>query len=102
MVNSASTSRKRAARPPSAICVISALGLDAVREYFSAVASYLWRLYRLFRPRGKDCLMSRILIAMVAVLAVASLSGCATDWIGKGKGKAPPPEPAPVEQPVIK
>ena len=53
-------------------------------------------------PRGKDCLMSRILIAMVAVLAVASLSGCATDWIGKGKGKAPPPEPAPVEQPVIK
>ncbi|CAN7591071.1 ABC transporter [Mesorhizobium sp. IMUNJ 23033] len=46
--------------------------------------------------------MSRILIAMVAMLAVASLSGCANDWIGKGKGKAPPPEPAPVEQPVIK
>ncbi|MER8424297.1 ABC transporter [Mesorhizobium sp. M1136] len=46
--------------------------------------------------------MSRILIAMVATLAVASLSGCANGWIGKGKGKAPPPEPAPVEQPVIK
>jgi hypothetical protein len=39
---------------------------------------------------------------MVAMLAVASLSGCTSDWIGKGKGKAPPPEPAPVEQPVIK
>lgn len=37
---------------------------------------------------------------MVAVLAVASLSGCANDWIGKGKGKAP--APAPVEEPVIK
>ncbi|TIT17331.1 MAG: ABC transporter, partial [Mesorhizobium sp.] len=31
---------------------------------------------------------------------VASLSGCANDWIGKGKGKAP--APAPVEEPVIK
>ncbi len=46
--------------------------------------------------------MSRMLIAVVAALVVASLSGCANDWIGKGKGKAPPPEPAPVEQPVIK
>jgi hypothetical protein len=46
--------------------------------------------------------MSRTLIAIVATLAVASLSGCTSDWIGKGKGKAPPPEPAPVEQPVIK
>jgi len=48
--------------------------------------------------------MSRMLIAVVATLVVASLSGCANDqnWIGKGKGKAPPPEPAPVEQPVIK
>ncbi|TKA98722.1 MAG: ABC transporter [Mesorhizobium sp.] len=44
--------------------------------------------------------MNRTLIAMVAVLAVASLSGCANDWIGKGKGKAP--APAPVEEPVIK
>ncbi|MCP9233860.1 ABC transporter [Mesorhizobium sp. M0045] len=44
--------------------------------------------------------MNRILVAMVAVLAVASLSGCANDWIGKGKGKAP--APAPVEEPVIK
>ncbi|MER8405467.1 MULTISPECIES: ABC transporter [unclassified Mesorhizobium] len=44
--------------------------------------------------------MNRILIAMVTVLAVASLSGCANDWIGKGKGKAP--APAPVEEPVIK
>jgi uncharacterized lipoprotein len=46
--------------------------------------------------------MSRMLIAVVAALVVASLSGCTSDWIGKGKGKAPPPEPAPVEQPVIK
>ena len=48
--------------------------------------------------------MSRMLTAVVATLVVASLSGCANDWIGKGKGKAPPPEPAPVEQPqpVIK
>ncbi|MER8863638.1 ABC transporter [Mesorhizobium sp. M0751] len=44
--------------------------------------------------------MNRILIAMVAVLAVASLSGCANGMIGKGKGKAP--APAPVEEPVIK
>jgi hypothetical protein len=46
--------------------------------------------------------MSRILIAVVAVLAVGSLSGCANMDIGKGKGKAPPPvvvegpAPAPV------
>jgi hypothetical protein len=47
-------------------------------------------------------LMNRILIAVVAALAVSSLSGCAN--IGKGKGKAPPPvvvdEPAPA--PVYK
>ncbi|WP_254027966.1 ABC transporter [Mesorhizobium ventifaucium] len=46
--------------------------------------------------------MSRMLIVMVATLAVTSLSGCANGWIGKGKGKAPPPEPAAVEEPVIK
>lgn len=33
--------------------------------------------------------MSRTLVAVVAALAVISLSGCGT--IGKGKGKAPPP-----------
>ena len=43
--------------------------------------------------------MSRILIAAVTMIAVASLSGCAWD-IGKGKGKAPPPAPV-VEQPAI-
>ncbi|MGX9117565.1 MAG: ABC transporter [Mesorhizobium sp.] len=45
--------------------------------------------------------MNRMLIVMVATLAVTSLSGCA-NVIGKGKGKAPPPEPAAVEEPVIK
>ncbi|MER8438453.1 MAG: ABC transporter [Mesorhizobium sp.] len=45
--------------------------------------------------------MNRMLIVMVATLAVTSLSGCA-NGIGKGKGKAPPPEPAAVEEPVIK
>jgi hypothetical protein len=48
--------------------------------------------------------MSRVLLTAVAVLTVASLSGCATWDIGKGKGKAPPPvvveEPAPA--PVYK
>lgn len=48
--------------------------------------------------------MSRFLIAAVAVLSVAGLSGC--DTIGKGKGKAPPPpvvETAPAEAaPVFK
>ncbi|WP_149762618.1 ABC transporter [Neomesorhizobium albiziae] len=33
--------------------------------------------------------MSKLIIALVAALAVSSLSGCGT--IGKGKGKAPPP-----------
>ena len=49
--------------------------------------------------------MSRLLIAAVAVLCVAGLSGCGTWDIGKGKGKAPPPvvETAPVEAaPVYK
>ena len=36
--------------------------------------------------------MSRILVAVVAVISVLSLSACADDWIGKGKGKAPPPD----------
>jgi hypothetical protein len=42
--------------------------------------------------------MSRILIAVIAAVSVASLSACAGDWIGKGKGKEPPPaaEPAPI------
>jgi hypothetical protein len=42
--------------------------------------------------------MSRILITVIAIIGIASLSACGTDWIGKGKGKAPPPaaEPAPV------
>ncbi|PSJ64733.1 ABC transporter [Kumtagia ephedrae] len=43
--------------------------------------------------------MSKLLIAVVAVISVVSLSGCET--IGKGKGKAPAPAvvetgPAPV------
>ncbi len=33
--------------------------------------------------------MSRIIIVIAALLAVANLSACAD--IGKGKGKAPPP-----------
>jgi hypothetical protein len=49
--------------------------------------------------------MREILFTVVAVVAVASLSGCANWDIGKGKGKgkAPPPvveEPAPA--PVYK
>jgi hypothetical protein len=48
--------------------------------------------------------MRQILFAVVAIVAVASLSGCASWDIGKGKGKAPPPvvveEPAPA--PVYK
>jgi hypothetical protein len=42
--------------------------------------------------------MSRIIIAALVIVGLASMSGCADDWIGKGKGKAPPPaaEPAPV------
>ncbi|HEY6631341.1 MAG TPA: ABC transporter [Rhizobiaceae bacterium] len=42
--------------------------------------------------------MRKAIIAMLAVVGVVSLSGCTSDWIGKGKGKAPPPvaEPAPV------
>ena len=49
--------------------------------------------------------MRKILFTVAAVVAVASLSGCANWDIGKGKGKgkAPPPvyeEPAPA--PVYK
>ena len=48
--------------------------------------------------------MRRILFTVAALVAVASLSGCASWDIGKGKGgKAPPPvveEPAPA--PVYK
>ena len=58
----------------------------------------LWyrALDNLFHIRGKDCLMSRILFAVVtAAFVVGSLSGCGT--IGKGKGKAPPPV---VEEPA--
>lgn len=42
--------------------------------------------------------MSKTIIAVLAIIGVVSISGCADDWIGKGKGKAPPPaaEPAPV------
>ncbi|MBB4238348.1 ABC transporter [Rhizobium esperanzae] len=36
--------------------------------------------------------MSRIIVVIFAVLAVANLSACGT--IGKGKGKAPPPAAA--------
>jgi predicted small lipoprotein YifL len=44
--------------------------------------------------------MSKVLIALVAALAVSSLSGCGT--IGKGKGKAPPPVEEPAAAPVYK
>ncbi|SFK76372.1 hypothetical protein SAMN04488498_11222 [Mesorhizobium albiziae] len=44
--------------------------------------------------------MNKFLVAVVAALAVASLSGCGT--IGKGKGKAPPPVEEPVAAPVYK
>jgi len=44
--------------------------------------------------------MNKILIAVVACVALASVAGCANIGKGKGKGKAPPPvvaeEPAPV------
>ena len=42
--------------------------------------------------------MSKTIIAVLAIIGVVSISGCTSDWIGKGKGKAPPPaaEPAPV------
>lgn len=44
--------------------------------------------------------MNKILIAVVASVALASVAGCANIGKGKGKGKAPPPvvveEPAPV------
>jgi len=43
-------------------------------------------------------MMRKAIIAMLAIVGVASLSGCTSDWIGKGKGKAPPP--APVEEPA--
>lgn len=42
--------------------------------------------------RREDFLMSRILIVIVAMFAVANLSACGS--IGKGKGKAPPPAEA--------
>ncbi|WP_274630338.1 ABC transporter [Arvimicrobium flavum] len=41
--------------------------------------------------------MTRVIVAVVALISVAGLSACGT--VGKGKGKAPPPvaeEPAPV------
>jgi hypothetical protein len=47
--------------------------------------------------------MSKILIAVVASIALAGVAGCANIGKGKGKGKAPPPvyeEPAPA--PVYK
>ena len=49
-------------------------------------------------------MMRKVLIALLAVVSVASLSACAGDWVGKGKGKAPPPvaEPAPAPAPVYK
>ena len=42
--------------------------------------------------------MKKVLVAVITIISVVSLSGCGSDWIGKGKGKAPPPaaEPAPV------
>jgi hypothetical protein len=50
--------------------------------------------------REKDTRMSKILIAILATVALAGLAGCESWGVGKGKGKgkAPPPvyeEPAP-------
>ncbi|MGO4439036.1 ABC transporter [Rhizobium sp. RAF56] len=39
--------------------------------------------------------MSRIVVVIIALFAVANLSACGWD-IGKGKGKAPPPAAAAV------
>lgn len=62
-------------------CVFPALGSRAFR-------GYLWTRYvALIPPRGKDYPMSRTLIVVTAIVAVAGLSACTT--IGKGKGKAP-------------
>ena len=46
--------------------------------------------------------MSKILIAVIAIIGVVSLSACADDWIGKGKGKAPAPEPVAEPAPIYK
>ena len=46
---------------------------------------------------GKDQRMSKVIIMVIASIALASAAGCANMGKGKGKGKAPPPvyeEPA--------
>jgi hypothetical protein len=35
--------------------------------------------------------MSKILVVVASVAAVASLSACTSDWMGKGKGKGKAP-----------
>jgi hypothetical protein len=44
--------------------------------------------------------MTKILFTVAAVVAVASLSGCANWDIGKGKGKGKAPPPVVYEEPA--
>jgi hypothetical protein len=74
------------------MCDISALGGSDFRSYLGNCDEYMITRERV--PR-----MNKILIAVVASIALASVAGCANIGKGKGKGKAPPPvaeEPAPV------
>ena len=48
----------------------------------------------------KGTLMRKILFTVAAVVAVASLSGCANWDIGKGKGKGKAPPPVVYEEPA--
>ena len=87
------TGRAARLRQSDIECVIPALGRDPNHRYLgkkvplTAVA-----------PGKGTCAMKKVLVAVITIISVVSLSGCGSDWIGKGKGKAPPPaaEPAPV------
>jgi hypothetical protein len=77
----------------------SALDAGAILFYFDD------ERLRSESEKDEERLMRGLLFAVAAVVAAASLSGCASWDIGKGKGKgkAPPPvyeEPAPA--PVYK
>ena len=75
------------------MCDFCALGRSGFRSYFRNCDEYV--ITRERTPR-----MNKILIAVIASVALASVAGCANIGKGKGKGKAPPPvvveEPAPV------